>query len=114
MVGHSLGGSVVLDMQNTISRYIFFKTTTYGGPIKSITAPDGEHHRRFRNIGDIIFILDRGATTGIKASLIQNLITHDDPIKASTVVYQALDNHSYDGFGNQQIDNTSRDTFVYK
>ena len=28
-------------------------------------------------------------------------------------VLQALENHSYDGFGNQQVDITSRDTFVY-
>jgi hypothetical protein len=43
-----------------------------------------------------------------------SIITDNNTVNTSGFVLQALDNHSYDGFGKQQIDNTSRDTFVYR
>jgi hypothetical protein len=43
-----------------------------------------------------------------------SLITDNNTVNTSGVVLQALYNHSYAGFGKQQIDNTSRDTFVYR
>jgi pimeloyl-ACP methyl ester carboxylesterase len=115
-VGHSLGGSVVLEMQKQYPDRTF-KTTTYGAPVKSITTPDNIDNKRFRNIGDPISILDRGATNAIAPSLLKNLallITDNNSVTTAGVLGQLLDNHSYDGFGKQQIDNTSRDTFVYR
>ena len=114
LVGHSLGGSVVLEMQKTISRYNFQNYTIWSTSQIFYSPRCYIYNQRFKHFGDAISILDRGATSGLKASLTTNSITHDDPINASRVVYQALDNHSYDGFGNQQLDNTSRDMFVYK
>jgi hypothetical protein len=64
----------------------------------------------------ILSILDRGATSAVKPSLLQNLtsiITDNNSITTTGVALQALYNHSYDGFGNQQIYNTTRDTLLY-
>ena len=91
------------------------KTTTYGAPVKSTTTPDNVDNIRLRNIGDPVSILDRGATSGVKPHLLLNLapiVLDHNTLNTSNVVLQALDNHSYDGFGKQQIYNTSRDTFV--
>ena len=58
-----------------------------------------------RNIGDPTCILDRGATSGVKPSLIthiSSLITDGNTINISSVSVQALDNHSYDGLGNNK------------
>ena len=93
LVSHSLGGSVVLEMRKKQYSDRIFKTTTCSAPTKSIIAPDDIDNKRFRNFGDAISILDRGATSGLNASLIKHSITHDDAITASTVAYQALDNH---------------------
>jgi pimeloyl-ACP methyl ester carboxylesterase len=115
-VGHSLGGSVVLEMQNHYPDRTF-KTTTYGAPVKSITSPDNIDNKRFINIGDPVSILDRGATNAVKPSVLMNLAsltTDNNTVTTSDVVLQALDNHSYDGFGKQEIDNTSRETLVYR
>jgi hypothetical protein len=116
LVGHSLGGSVVLEMQKQYPDRTF-KTTTYGAPVKSISTPENIDDKRFRNIGDPVSILDRGATNAVKPSLFMNLAsisTDNNVVNTSGVVLQALDNHAYDGFGKQQIDNTSRDAFVYR
>jgi hypothetical protein len=43
-----------------------------------------------------------------------SIITDNITVNNSGVVLQALDNHSYDGFGKQQIYNTYRDALVYR
>jgi pimeloyl-ACP methyl ester carboxylesterase len=104
LVGHSLGGSVILEMQKQYPDRTF-KTTTYGAPVKSISTPDNIDNKRFRNIGDPVSILDRGATNAVKPSLLMNLaslITDNNTVNTSDVILQALDNHSYDGFGNKK------------
>jgi hypothetical protein len=104
LVGHSLGGSVVLEMQKQYPDRTF-NTTTYGAPVKSFTTPDTIDNKRFRNVGDPISILDRGATSAVKPSLLMNLasiITDNNTVNTSGVVLQALDNHSDDGFGNNK------------
>jgi pimeloyl-ACP methyl ester carboxylesterase len=116
LVGHSLGGAVILEMQKQYPD-INFKTTTYGAPVKSITTPDNIDNKRFRNIGDPVSVLDRGATNGVSPSLLTNLaslVTDNITVSTSGVILQALDNHSYNNFGKQQIDDTTRDTFVYR
>ena len=65
----------------------------------------------------MILYLYRGATSGVKPSLVLNLasiINGHNTLDTPNVVLQALDNHSYDGFGKQQLEYTSRATFVYK
>jgi hypothetical protein len=64
-----------------------------------------------------VSILDRGATNGVSPSLLTNLaslVTDNNTVSTTGVVVQALDNHSYNNFGKQEIDDTSRDTFVYR
>jgi hypothetical protein len=116
LVGHSLGGAVILEMQKQYPDRTV-KTTTYGAPVKIITTPDNIDNKRFRNIGDPVSILDRGATNGVSPSLLTNLaslITDNNTVSTAGVVVQALDNHSYNNFGKQEIDDTARDTFVYR
>jgi hypothetical protein len=115
LVGHSLGGAVITEMQKQYPDRTF-KTTTYGAPLKSSTAPDNIDNKRFRNVGDVISILDRGASLGLAPSLIPNIanLSYNNPITPSKIIAQALDNHSYDDLGQQKIDDTSRDTFVYR
>ena len=68
LVGHSLAGSVVLEMQKQYPD-INFKTTTYGAPVASMTAPDGINNKRYRNYDDPVSMLDRGATISVKDPL---------------------------------------------
>jgi hypothetical protein len=103
LVGHYIAGSVILEMQNNYPD-ITFKTTTCGAPVKSTTMPDKMDNQRFRNIGDPISIIDRGATSAVKPSLLQNvssIIPDTNSINTKGVALQALDNHSSDGFGKQ-------------
>ena len=65
LVGHSLAESVVLEMQKQ-NPDINFKTTTYGAPVSSVTAPDGINNKRYRNYQDPVSLLDRGATMSVK------------------------------------------------
>jgi hypothetical protein len=62
LVGHSLGGSVVLELQNDHPNRTF-KTDTYGAPELSITRPDNEDNHRYRNFLDPVSLLDGGAST---------------------------------------------------
>jgi hypothetical protein len=43
-----------------------------------------------------------------------SILADNNTIHTTLVATQALDNHSYDGFGKQQICNTARDAFEYK
>ena len=61
IVGHSLGGSVVLEMQKQNPDRTF-ETTTYGAPVMSMTTPDNINNKRLRNNDDPISMFDRRAT----------------------------------------------------
>ena len=114
LVGHSLAGSVVLEMQKQYPDRNF-KTTTYGAPVASMTAPDGINNKRYRNYDDPVSMFDRGATMSVKDPLtFQNYLNIKTPSNISEVVTKMLNNHSYDIFTKNQIDNTAQDTFVYK
>ncbi len=56
LVGHSLGGSVALELQKDFPDRKF-KSNTYGAPVASLSGADN----RFRNYFDPVSILDRGA-----------------------------------------------------
>ena len=60
LVGHSLGGAAVLELQKNHGEKTF-KTNTYGAPVASITRPDNADNHRYRNYGDPNSIFDRGA-----------------------------------------------------
>jgi pimeloyl-ACP methyl ester carboxylesterase len=105
LVGHSLGGAVILEMQSQYPDRTS-KTTTYGAPAKSSIVPDNVDNKMFRTIGDPIPMLGRGSTTAVKPSLLTKLasiITDNNNIQTTGVALQALGNHSHDGFGKQQI-----------
>ena len=54
----------------------FFKTTTYGAPVASITAPDGITNKHYRNYDDPISMLDRG-----------NIMTVADPVDYNSTIH---------------------------
>jgi hypothetical protein len=66
LVGHSMGGAAVLELQKNHTEKQF-KTNTYNAPLVSITRPDNENNHRYRNLGDPISILDRGAEKSWKS-----------------------------------------------
>ena len=113
IVGHSFGGSVVSEMQKQFPDRTF-KTTTYGAHVSSMTTPDNSNNKRFRTYGDVISVLDRGATMSVKIP--KTIIKFPDIKSQSTVVVvvnKDLDNHRYDNFTEHKLYNTSQDTFVY-
>ena len=73
LVGHSLGGSVILELQNNHPERTF-KTDTYGAPDLSNTRPDNEDNHRYRNYLDPISFLDGGAS--------QNILLTANPLEA--------------------------------
>ena len=114
MAGHSLAGSVVLEMQKQFPD-INFKTTTYGAPVASMTAPDGINNKRYRNYDDPVSMFDRGATMSTKDPLtLQNYLNIKTPSNIEQVGTKMFKNHSYAMFTDNQIDNAPQDSFVYK
>ena len=92
-----------------------FKTTTYGAAVASMTAPDGINNKRSRNYDDAISMLVRGSTMSVKDPLtLQTYLHIKTPSTISQVVTNMFNKHSYDNFTDNQIDNTSQDTFVRK
>jgi hypothetical protein len=65
LVGHSLGGSAVLELQKNHGEKTF-KMNVYNTPVNSITRPDNIDNHRYRNFGDPFSILDRQAETKFK------------------------------------------------
>ena len=63
VVGHSLGGSVALQLEKDYSNQI--KTSrTYGAPV--LDAWKGGNNERYRHYGDPVSILDRSAHMSVK------------------------------------------------
>ena len=93
MVGHSLGGSTVLELQRNHSDRTF-KTNTYGAPVASLTKPDNQDNHRYRNWLDPVSAADKGATSTFKPSAL---------FKGS------LNAHSYDNFFDHRISKTNYD-----
>ena len=79
MVGHSLGGSVALELMHQSkkgalpSQASTLESTTYGAPVVSVTGGN-----RFRNYGDPVSMFDRGAKSGWHPKpLSSGSLTHD-------------------------------------
>ena len=65
MVGHSLGGSVTLELaKNNPENNLF--TTTYGAPVFSDSLQYGN---RFRSVGDPVSIFDNSAIPNMPTSI---------------------------------------------
>ena len=71
LVGHSLGGSVALELQDNMDKRNF-KTNTYGAPVFSFTPADN----RYRNVGDPVSMFDWGSKSSINVGL--NPHTYDN------------------------------------
>ena len=87
VVGHSLGGSVALELQKNFPDRKF-KSNTYGAPVLSATAADN----RFRNYFDPVSILDCGAANSVNVG---------------------LNPHTYSNFENNKVSNKAFKTFTY-
>ncbi len=63
-MGHSLGGSVALELQDNMADRKF-KTNTYGAPVLSFTPAEN----RYRNRGDPVSMLDFGSQSSLHVGL---------------------------------------------
>lgn len=77
IVGHSLGGSVVLELQKQYGDR-GLKSRTYGAPVLDFTSPlDNTKVERYRNYLDPVSIFDRGANKSVKWNPFDNgSLTH--------------------------------------
>ena len=87
VVGHSLGGSVALELQKNYPDRNF-KSNTYGAPVLSTTGADN----RFRNFFDPVCFLDRGATNSVNVG---------------------LNPHTYSNFENNKVSNKAFQTYTF-
>ena len=65
MVGHSLGGSVALELEKNNPQDKLF-TTTYGAPVYTDSSI---YSNRFRVVGDPVSMFDNGAITKLPNSI---------------------------------------------
>ena len=95
LLGHSLGGSVSLELQKKHAQETF-TTNTYGTPAASYKMPDNIDNHRYRNYGDPISIFDEGAKSNFKKSALEHYAMGGiDPVE---IWNGLLDAHSYDNF----------------
>ena len=102
LVGHSLGGVSVLELQKNHPE-TKFRTNTYGAPAASITTPDNIDNHRYRNYLDPVSMFDAGAESNYKASAAKTMamaIFSGNPEKIGQGI---LDAHSYDNFDQNKV-----------
>ena len=108
LVGHSLGGASVLELQKNHSEKTF-KTNTYGAPVVSWTTPDNVNNHRYRNYGDPISIFDRGAESRVKGDAVKHYgiaaaeFYSEGTVDRKAILHGALSAHSYNNFGNTKV-----------
>ena len=85
VVGHSLGGSVALELQKNFPDRKF-KSNTYGAPVFSATASDN----RFRNYFDPVSILDRGAANSVNVGLNPHTYSNFEKNKVSNKAFKTF------------------------
>ena len=77
VVGHSLGGSVSLELQKNYPNRIK-KSRTYGAPVMDLLGSESQNNDRFRNWLDPVSVFDRGAKKSVKWNLLDSgSSTHD-------------------------------------
>ena len=75
IVGHSLSGSVSVDLQRDFPERNY-KIHTYGAPLMKMSGPDNINQKRFRSYLDPVSMFDRGAKSTIQTKEI-NMHTYD-------------------------------------
>ncbi len=77
VVGHSLGGSVSLELQKNYPEQIK-KSRTHGAPVMDLFGSESENVDRYRNWFDPVSIFDRGAKESVKWKVLDSgSLTHD-------------------------------------
>ena len=77
VVGHSLGGSVSLELPKNYPDRVK-KSRTYGAPVMDLLGSESENNDRHRNWFDPASIFDRGAKKSITWSVLDSgSLTHD-------------------------------------
>ena len=115
LVGHSLGGAAVLELQKNHRADKTFNTNTYGAPVMSMKGPDNVNNHRYRNFGDPVSIFDRGAESRVKGSVLKHYGTAaakyftEGEVDTGALWGGVRAAHSYDNFENTQISNQSGD-----
>ena len=110
LVGHSLGGASVLELQKNHGERTF-KTNTYAAPTASITTPDNKDNHRYRNYGDIVSIFDRGAESRVKPDALAHYgIAAAEAyttgiVNPKEIVDGVLSAHTYKNFNKTKISN---------
>ena len=108
LVGHSLGGAAVLELQKNHGDKTF-KTSTYAAPVMSRTTPDNVNNKRYRNYGDFISIFDRGAESRVKGDVLESYGTaaaqfyNDGAADPRGILNGALSAHSYNNFNDTKV-----------
>ena len=76
VVGHSLGGSVALELEKNYNHIT--NSRTYGAPVFDLMGKESNNVSRYRNWGDIFSIADRSAKKSTKLNPFESLsFTHD-------------------------------------
>ena len=108
LVGHSLGGSAVLELQKNQSERTF-KTNTYSAPAVSMTRPDNKDNHRYRNYGDPISMFDRGAESRVKFDALKHYaiagaeLYNEGTVNGKEILEGVLSAHSYKNFDKTKV-----------
>ena len=102
LVGHSLGGASILELQKNHPE-TRFRTNTYGAPVASITAPDNIENHRYRNNLDPVSQFDYGAESNYKASAAKTMAMALFSGNPEKIYNGILDAHSYDNFDTNKV-----------
>jgi len=86
VIGHSLGGSVALEINKQNNNQ--FKTRTYGAPVLDFSFDRNPNNQRFRHPGDRISMFDTGAVN-----------------EEQTTTYGLINPHTYDDYPINDEDN---------
>jgi hypothetical protein len=100
VVGHSLGGSVALELQKN---YPKLESRTYGAPVWNPLGGEGSVDR-YRNLGDPISVFDRSATNSVKWNPFDSFsLTHD----YGNIAYKFTSGNSANSFGFRNADGSA-------
>ena len=75
VVGHSLGGAVAMELNNSNSKR--WKVRTYNAPLMSWNLNTDPNVERYRTSNDVVSILDRGANVHVNKNSFNPLYNHE-------------------------------------
>jgi hypothetical protein len=94
IVGHSLGGSVALQLQKDKPYGVGYKTRTYGAPVLDLSGKPDSH--RFRHFGDPVSVFDSAAT--VRSSSTQST-SYGKSLALRDIPSMITTSHSFEGYG---------------